>query len=63
MDRLIVKNIMIIDYKNKKAKYQSFDKNINVITSDGISTKGNGVGKSSLLRSIFHTLEIGRAHV
>ena len=56
MDRLIVKNIMIIDYKNKKAKYQSFDKNINVITSDGISTKGNGVGKSSLLRRIFHTL-------
>lgn len=56
MDRLIVENIMIIDYKNKKAKNQGFDKNINVVTSDGISTKGNGVGKSSLLRSIFHTL-------
>lgn len=56
MDRLIVKNIMIIDYKNKKAKKQSFSEKINVVTSDGISKTGNGVGKSCLLRSIFHAL-------
>lgn len=56
MEKLIIKNIMIIDYKNKKAKNQSFDEKINVVTSDGVSREGNGVGKSCLLRSIFHTL-------
>ena len=55
MNNLIINNISIISYNSKIAKFCEFDKGINVVTSNKES-KGNYVGKSSLLRSIFHTL-------
>ncbi|WP_308149663.1 hypothetical protein [Spiroplasma sp. AdecLV25b] len=52
---LIVNNISIISAETKMAKTQDFIKGINVVTSSG-QVGGNWVGKSSMLRSIFHTL-------
>ena len=53
---MTVNNLSIICEQTKKAKYCTFEKGINVVTSDSIKSEGNFVGKSSLLRSIFHTL-------
>lgn len=51
------KNITIIDLENKKAKFQDFEDGINdVTTKDKIDA--NWFGKSSLLRSIYHTLGV-----
>jgi len=52
---LIVNSISIISAESREAKFQTFDKGINVVTSSGI-VGGNYAGKSSILRSIFHTL-------
>lgn len=52
---LSINNLSIISQETKKAKYQVFKSGINVVTSSG-EIDGNWVGKSSLLRSIFHTL-------
>lgn len=51
---IIFKELMIIDKNSKKAKIQEFKEGINVITSN--SDKGNYVGKSTLLKSLYHSL-------
>lgn len=55
MKSLIIKELAIINSNTKTAKYATFEKGINVVTSRK-DVNGNYVGKSSLLRSIFHTL-------
>ena len=54
MKRLIIESVSIISPDIQKAKYQEFKSGINVIVGDKI--KGNFIGKSSLLRSVFHSL-------
>ncbi|MDE6757764.1 MAG: hypothetical protein K2J89_00635, partial [Clostridia bacterium] len=56
MKTMVVNSLSIISTQTKKAKFCTFEKGINVVTSDRIKREGNFVGKSSLLRSIFHTL-------
>lgn len=51
MSKLIIKEIIILDYNNKKANRFSFQAGSNLITSDS-----NEVGKSSLIKSIYYTL-------
>lgn len=51
---IIFKEIIIIDKINKLAKIQKFSKGINIITSN--ISKGNYVGKSTLLKSLYHAL-------
>ncbi|HZW67816.1 MAG TPA: hypothetical protein VFF20_04345 [Pseudogracilibacillus sp.] len=48
---MLIKKFSIIDYKNKEAASFSFTENINLIAS-----KDNTMGKSSLLKSLYHTL-------
>lgn len=55
MKNMIVNSIAIISPNSKTAKYAEFSSGINVVTSNK-DKNGNYVGKSSLLRSIFHTL-------
>ncbi|APO46698.1 hypothetical protein BS614_23405 [Paenibacillus xylanexedens] len=54
MNNLIINSLLILDLKNKKAKRVEFTKGINIITSD--SKDGNDVGKSVLMKSIYHTM-------
>ncbi|WP_217283027.1 hypothetical protein [Paenibacillus alginolyticus] len=54
MKSLFLNSLYIFEYRNKKAKRVDFDRGINIITSD--ITNGNDVGKSILLKSIYHTL-------
>lgn len=54
MSSLYINSLYIFEYKNKLAKKVDFSKGINVITSNKI--KGNDVGKSILMKSIYHTL-------
>lgn len=54
MNRLVVNSLYIFEPKNKIAKRVDFEEDINIITSDKI--EGNDVGKSILLKSIYHTL-------
>lgn len=54
MRNLIINSISIISPETEKAKYQKFNSGINLVIGD--ENKGNFIGKSSLLRSIFHTL-------
>ena len=54
MNNLIIKSQYIFEPKNKIAKRVNFEKGINVITSNRV--EGNDVGKSILLKSIYHTL-------
>jgi len=54
MKSLFLNTLYIFEYKNKLAKRVDFHKGINVITSD--KSNGNDVGKSVLLKSIYHTL-------
>ncbi|RLJ81342.1 hypothetical protein [Planococcus citreus] len=54
MNKLIVRTIYLFEPKNKMAKRIDFEEGINVITSD--KRTGNDVGKSILLKSIYHTL-------
>ena len=54
MNKLVVKKIYIFDLKDKKAYYTEFLDGINVITSD--EENGNNVGKSLIMKSIYHTL-------
>jgi len=54
MNNLIIHSLLIFDYKNKIAKRVDFEIGINIITSNKKS--GNDVGKSILLKSIYHTL-------
>lgn len=54
MKKLIIKKLYILDLKDKKAYVQKFIEGINIITSD--KTSGNNVGKSLIMKSIYHTL-------
>ncbi|PAV28425.1 hypothetical protein CIL05_17185 [Virgibacillus profundi] len=54
MNKLVVKKIYIFELSNKLAKRVDFEEGINIITSD--KEKGNDVGKSIILKSIYHTL-------
>lgn len=54
MNSLFIKNLYIFEYQTKLAKHVNFKDGINIITSD--KEKGNSVGKSSILRSIYHAL-------
>ncbi|MGD6874242.1 hypothetical protein ACQCU1_18935 [Sutcliffiella horikoshii] len=54
MRSLIIHYLCIFDPKNKVAKKVDLVEGINVITSD--KTAGNDVGKSILMKSIYHTL-------
>ncbi|EMB75628.1 hypothetical protein [Streptococcus mutans] len=51
MSRLIIKSLLIVDYKNEKANKFVFSDSANLIVS---ST--NGEGKSSLVKSIYYAL-------
>ncbi|RXT08840.1 hypothetical protein [Ammoniphilus sp. CFH 90114] len=54
MKSLFLNTLFIFEYKNKLAKRVDFHKGINVITSD--KANGNDLGKSVILKSIYHTL-------
>ncbi|MDG0029966.1 hypothetical protein MMB68_10400 [Priestia sp. Y58] len=54
MKSLFIKSLFIFELKNKIAKRVNFEKGINVITSE--KEGGNDVGKSILLKSLYHTL-------
>ena len=51
MNKLIINEIIIVDYENKKANCFSFSDKSNLI----VSSK-NGQGKSSLVKSIYYAL-------
>ena len=51
MSRLIIKSLTIVDYENKKANIFKFSEGANLIVS-----KRNGMGKSSLVKSLFYAL-------
>ncbi len=55
MNNLVFNKIAIISMASKTAKIQKFIKGINVVTSSK-KAKGNWVGKSSLLKSLYHSL-------
>ncbi|KAA0761720.1 hypothetical protein [Bacillus sp. TE8-1] len=54
MNRLLMNSLWIFELKNKLAKRVDFKKGINIVTSD--QEDGNDVGKSVLLKSLYHTL-------
>lgn len=54
MKDLTINSLFIFEYKNKLAKRVDFKRGINVVTSS--KENGNDVGKSVLLKSIYHTL-------
>ena len=51
MKNMYFKNILIADIQNKTARFVSFKKGLNVITSSE-----NHVGKSSIIKSLYYTL-------
>lgn len=51
MKEVYFKHLMIADLQNHTARAQSFEKGLNVVTSED-----NHVGKSSLLKSLYYTL-------
>lgn len=55
MNELVFNSIAIVSRASGTAKFQEFKKGINVVTSPS-SKKGNWIGKSSLLQSLYHTL-------
>ena len=55
MKALIINQLLIINFNVEKAKFCKFKDGINVVTSNKVDVKGNFVGKSSLLRSIYYT--------
>ncbi|MCI8476690.1 MAG: hypothetical protein HFE42_06595 [Clostridia bacterium] len=55
MKNVIFKKIIIVDKASQKAKIQTFTKGINIVTSKN-GEKGNYVGKSTLLKSLYHSL-------
>ena len=56
MSNMFFKNILIADVQKKTARFVSFEKGLNVITSSE-----NHVGKSSVIKSLYYTLgaEVG----
>ena len=55
MKNVIFKKIIIVDKVSQKAKIQTFTKGINIVTSKN-GENGNYVGKSTLLKSLYHSL-------
>uniref|UniRef100_UPI00403EF8D6 hypothetical protein n=1 Tax=Candidatus Enterococcus willemsii TaxID=1857215 RepID=UPI00403EF8D6 len=53
-NRLLIKNVQLFSTFEKKAKRIDFEDGINIITSN--QQDGNKVGKSLILKSIYHTL-------
>jgi len=53
---IIFNKIIIIDRNEKKATIQEFKEGINLITSKKTDGKGNYCGKSTILRSLYHSL-------
>lgn len=53
-NRLLIKNVQLFLTAEKKAKKIEFTDGINIVTSD--QRNGNKVGKSLILKSIYHTL-------
>ncbi|HDT8197128.1 TPA: hypothetical protein RD714_002772, partial [Enterococcus faecalis] len=53
-NRLIIKNIQLFLTSEKKAKRVDFSEGINIVTSN--QENGNKVGKSLILKSIYHAL-------
>lgn len=51
MKEVYFKNILIADLQKHTARFQSFEKGLNVVTSED-----NHVGKSSLLKALYYTL-------
>ncbi|MBY0120925.1 hypothetical protein [Bacillus sp. S/N-304-OC-R1] len=51
MNKLIIQKLIIFDIVEKKSKTVSFNDGINIVTS-----KGNQVGKSTIMKSIYYTL-------
>lgn len=51
MKEVYFKNLMIADLQTHTARFQPFEKGLNVVTSED-----NHVGKSSLLKSLYYTL-------
>ena len=54
MSKLILEELYIFELSSKKAKKIEFVEGINVITSN--QENGNDVGKSIVMKSIYHTL-------
>lgn len=54
MNSLFVNSLYIFEYKNKVAKKVNFKSGINIITAD--KSNGNSVGKSAIIKSIYHAL-------
>ncbi len=54
MNQLTIHQLYIFEPKNKLGKRVDFTRGINIITSD--KKRGNDVGKSIILKSIYHTL-------
>lgn len=54
MNKLIISGLFIFDLNNKLAKRVDFNDGVNIITSEKVG--GNDLGKSVLLKSIYHTL-------
>ena len=50
MSNMFFKNILIADVQKKTARFVSFEKGLNVITSSE-----NHVGKSSVIKSLYYT--------
>lgn len=54
MNKLVIKKLYIFDLKEKKAYYNEFSDGINIVTSEKLN--GNNVGKSLIMKSIYHAL-------
>lgn len=54
MSKLTVKELYLFNLKEEKAKHVSFHPGKNVISSSSID--GNNVGKTTILKSIYHTM-------
>src|SRR5689334_17046948 len=53
-NKLFINSLWIFELTNKLAKNVQFKDGINIITSDKVN--GNDLGKSILLKSLYHTL-------
>lgn len=54
MNKIVFKNLLIVDLKEKKAFNIDFNDKINIITSD--KDNGNKKGKSIIMKSLYHCL-------
>ncbi len=54
MSNMIINDLYLLNPADETGKHVSFDKGSNIITSSSVD--GNNVGKTTLLKSIYHTL-------